>query len=115
MHIDYIEIEPNVPLVRRAGDNDYLDADTPDADFTISDHTPATGQWITLTDASTGLGDNWEWTLDPAPAINPIGAYYTDGPHKVRYWTRGRKHIKLRFGGSGHGYDTHHQDPQVGG
>jgi len=106
IHLDYIEQDPNVPLVRRSGDNDYLDTNTPDANFTISDDTPATGQWITVTDTSTGTFDDWEWTLTPHPASNPIGVFNTQGPHKLRYANPGPKWVKLRVGGAGQGYDT---------
>lgn len=108
VHLDYIEIDPNVPLVRRSGDNDYLDTNAPDANFAISDDTPAAGTWITLTDTSTGAGNNdWEWVFTPHPASNPIGVFHTQGsPHKVRYSNPGKKWIKLRVGSKDHGYDT---------
>lgn len=107
VELDYIEVDPNVPLVSRSGDNDYLDTNAPDANFTISDDTPAANTWVTLTDTSTGAGnDDWEWTLTPHPASNPIGVFHTRGPHKVRYPNTGKKWVKLRVGSKDHGYDT---------
>lgn len=110
VHLDYIEIDGSTPLVRRSGDNDYLDTDAPDANFTISDSTPHAGEWITLTDTSTGAGNNdWEWTFTPHPASNPIGVFHTSGGsggHKVRYTSTGSKWVKLRVGSKDHGYDT---------
>jgi hypothetical protein len=114
VHLDFLEVDPNVPLVRRSGDNDYLDTGTPDANFTISDDTPAAGQWITVTDTSTGTGiDDYEWTLTPHPASNPNGVFHTEGPHKLRYSSPGRRWIKLRVGSKDHGYDTITKTVQV--
>jgi len=112
IHIDYVEIEPG-PLVARSGDNDSLVSE-PIADFTISDTTPAVGQWVTLTDTSTGLGDDWDWTIGGGnEGANWVGKFYTQGPHKVRWTSRGQKGIKLRFGGSGAGYHSRTQTVQV--
>lgn len=114
VHLDYLEIDPNVPLVRRSGDNDYLDTNAPDANFTISDDTPNAGDWVTITDTSTGAGnDDWEWTFTPHPASNPIGVFHTRGPHKVRYTNPGKKWIKLRVGSKDNGYDTITKTVQV--
>lgn len=112
VHIDYVEIEPG-PLIARSGDNDSL-ASEPQANFTISDATPAVGQWVTVTDTSTGLGDDWDWTIGGGQeGANWVGKFYTRGPHKVRWNSRGQKGIKLRFGGSGAGYHTRVKTVQV--
>jgi len=114
IHIDYIEVEPG-PLIHRSGDNDSLVSE-PQADFTISDTTPGVGQWVTLTDASTGLGDDWEWTIGGGQeGTNWVGKFYTQGPHKVRWNQRGAKGIKLRFGGSGAGYHSRIKQVEVHG
>lgn len=105
VHIDYIEVEPG-PLIARSGDNDSLVSE-PQADFTFSDSSPGVGQWITLTDASTGLGDDWEWTIGGGrQGDNWVGKFYTQGPHKIRWTSRGPHGVKLRFGGSGAGYHS---------
>lgn len=113
IHIDFVEVEPG-PLVARTGDNDTL-VDEPQANFSISDTTPNVGQWVTLTDTSTGLGDDWEWSVGGGnQGANWVGKFYTAGPHKVRWNSRGRKGIKLRFGGSGAGYHTRTKTVEVG-
>lgn len=104
IRIDYVEADPSAPLVQRTGDNDSL-VSPPLAQFTISDTTPAVDQWVTLTDTSTGTGDDWEWTVDNV-RDNKVGKFYTQGPHKVRFTTRGPNIVKLRFGGSGAGYNS---------
>lgn len=104
VHIDYIEDDPSTPLVQRIGDNEDLTV-APTADFSISDATPAVGQTITLTDTSTGQGDDWDWTLPKGTQIK-IGKVYRRGPLKVAWRSRGKKYVKLRFGGSGQGYHT---------
>lgn len=104
--INYVEIDHSAPLIARIGDNDAL-TDPPNATFTISDTTPAVGQWVTLTDTSTGQGDTWEWTIERGQETdNKVGKWYTPGPHKVRWGRRGKKTVKLRFGGSGEGFNT---------
>jgi hypothetical protein len=104
--INYVEVDHSAPLIRRVGDNDRLTS-PPEAHFTISDTSPARNQWITLTDTSTGQGDTWEWTIERGTETdNKVGKFYTHGPHKVRWGRRGRKTIKLRFGGSGEGFHT---------
>jgi hypothetical protein len=100
--IDYVEADPTTPLVQRSGDLDTL-ASAPQAQFTISDTTPAVGQWITLTNTSTGTGDDWEWVVDNAQD-NRVGRFYTVGPHQVRFNGPGRKSVKLRFGSATAGY-----------
>lgn len=105
VHIDFVEVDHSAPLIRRVGDNDLLTV-PPEANFSISDLTPARNQWVTLTDTSTGQGDTWDWTVGHATLDNRVGKFYTDGPHKVRWPHRGRKAIKLRFGGSGEGFHT---------
>jgi hypothetical protein len=113
IHIDYVEIDPTAPLIRRIGDNDAL-TNPPEANFTISDTTPGRHQWVTLTDTSTGQGDTWEWTVGHATfSSNWIGKFYTPGPHRVFWPHRGRKYIKLRFGGSGEGFHTRVKTVQV--
>lgn len=102
--IDYVEADPSAPLVARTGDNDSLTA-APAADFTLSDTTPAVGQWITLADTSTGSGDDWEWTVDNS-TDNRVGKWYTRGPHQVRFSARGEKTVKLRFGSKPAGYSS---------
>lgn len=103
--IDYVEADPTTPLIARAGDNDDLAGSWPVAEFTISDDTPVTGQWVTLTSTSTGTGDDWEWTVDNA-ADNRVGKFYTAGPHKVRFGGPGKKTVTLRYGGAGQGYNS---------
>jgi hypothetical protein len=103
--IDYVEADPSAPLIARAGDNDSLAGTTPVANFSISDTTPAAGDWVTLTDTSTGTGDDWEWTVDNA-ADNRVGKFYTQGPHQARFFGPGEKTVKLRFGGAGEGYNS---------
>lgn len=105
VHIDFVEIDHSAPLIRRVGDNDLL-TDPPEANFTFSDTTPVRNQWVTLTDTSTGQGDTWDWTVGHATLDNRVGKFYTHGPHKVRWPHRGRKAVKLRFGGSGEGFHT---------
>jgi hypothetical protein len=99
--IDYVEADPSAPLVARSGDNDSLTS-PPNAAFTVS--SPDVNGWRTLTDTSTGAGDDWEWTVDNTS--NKVGKFYTQGPHKVRFLTPGPHTVKLRFGGSGAGYNT---------
>lgn len=112
VHIDYVEVEPG-PLIARSGDNDSLISE-PQANFTISDTTPARGDWVTLTDTSTGLGDDWDWTVAGGnQGANWVGKFYRQGPHKVKWTTRGQKTIKLRFGGSGAGYHSRVKTVQV--
>lgn len=106
VHIDFVEISPTQQvLVPRSGDNDSM-ASEPNANFSITPSNPTRGQWITLADTSTGLGDDWDWSFDPAPVDNRVAKAYSQGSHKVRYNTPGKKKIKLRFGGSGQGYDS---------
>jgi hypothetical protein len=113
VHIDYVEVDNSAPLLRRIGDNDDL-TDPPEAHFTISDTSPAVGQWVTLTDTSTGQGDTWEWVLERGQETdNKVGRFHTPGPHKVRWHIRGTKTIRLRFGGSGEGYHTRTRTVQV--
>lgn len=102
--IDYVEVDGTAPLIARTGDNDDLTT-APEANFTFSDTTPAVGQWIQLTNTSTGAGDDWEWTVE-ATMDNLVGKFYTNGPHMVRFRRRGTVHVKLRFGGSGAGWHT---------
>jgi hypothetical protein len=112
VHIDYVEVDPSTPLVARSGDNDDL-VSAPEADFSISDATPAVDQWVTLTDTSTGAGDSWEWTVDNSQD-NQVGKFYTEGPHVTRFSNRGTKTVKLRFGGSGAGFHTRTKTIEVG-
>jgi hypothetical protein len=105
IRIDYIEIDPNnPPLVARSGDNDSM-VTPPIAQFSISDDTPARGAWVTLTNTSTGLWDEAEWTVQ-GPMDNRVGKSFETGPLKVRWSTPGVKQIKLRVYGSGAGAHT---------
>jgi len=111
--IDYVEADPSAPLIARTGDNDTLAGTAPVANFSISDTTPAVNAWVTLTDTSTGSGSDWEWTVDNA-VENQVGKFYTQGPHKVRFGGAGEKTVKLRYGGSGQGYNSRYKTIQVG-
>lgn len=102
--IDYVEADPSAPLIARSGDNDDLTA-APVAQFTLSTTTPTVGQWVTLTDTSTGSGDDWEWTVDNT-ASNKVGKFYTRGPHQIAFASRGAKTVKLRFGSHTAGYNS---------
>jgi hypothetical protein len=103
--INYVEADPTTPLIQRSGDDDVLPGDLPAAAFTMSDTTPAVGDWVTLTDTSTGSGDDWEWTVDNSQD-NHVGKFYTQGPHQVRFSARGQKSVKLRFGSHTAGYSA---------
>jgi hypothetical protein len=111
VHIDYVEIDPSAPLIARSGDNDTL-VNEPQAQFVVSNLKPNPGEWITLTDASTGLGDTWEWTVE-GTVDNKVGKFYGKGPYRVRF-TKGTHGIKLRFGGSGQGFHTRTRQVTVG-
>lgn len=102
--IDYVEIDPTAPLVKRSGDNDNL-VNHPNAHVNISDHSPRRGQRVTLTDASTGQYDSWEWTISKGSG-NKVGKFYGPGPYHVRWHSGGVKTIKLRVSGSGAGADV---------
>jgi len=111
--INYVEVDNSLPLVRRIGDNDDL-VNPPEAAFTFSDASPARHQWISLTDTSTGQGDTWEWTIERGyETDNKIAKFYGPGPHRVRWAIRGKKTVKLRFGGSGAGFHTRTKTLQV--
>lgn len=97
IRIDYVEVDGTTPLVHRIGDNDDL-VTAPRANFSISDTTPARNQWITLTDVSTGQYDHWDWSF-PKGTSNVLGKRYSQGPHKVRWSSTGKKAIKLRVYG----------------
>jgi hypothetical protein len=104
VHIDYVEVDPSAPLIARVGDNDSL-TNPPNANFTISG--PAAGGWYTLTDTSTGSGNDWEWVIERGQETdNKVGRFHTRGPHKVRWQAKGQKLVKLRFGGAGEGYNS---------
>lgn len=107
--VDFVEIDPTAPLVRRSGDNDTLTT-KPKAQFTISDTTPRRDQWITLTDTSTGQFDSWDWTIERG-SNNRVSKFYTPGPHKIRFSKRGDRSIKLRVYGSQQG--AHSRTKQV--
>jgi hypothetical protein len=115
IHIDYVEADPTEPLISRSGDNDSLISE-PHADFTVTPAHPALGQWATLTSTSTGSGDTFEWTIDPAGESNAKGGkFFTQGPHQVRWsGSRGAKTVKLRFGSSVAGFNTRVKTVQVG-
>lgn len=114
LHVDYVEIDPSAPIYQRAGDNDAL-VNKPVAQFTISKTKPKVNEWVTLTDTSTGQGDTWDWTIERGNETdNKVGKFYTKGPHKVRWGARGKKTVKLRFGGSAGGYHTRSKVITVG-
>ena len=99
IHVDFIETDPSVPLIRRIGDNDTL-VSAPTSKFAISDTTPARRQWVTLSDAGTGQYDTWDWSIgDAAHSSNKVGHFYTRGPHKVYWALRGKKNVKLKVSG----------------
>lgn len=95
--IDYVEVDPTAPLLQRTGDNDTL-TQKPVANFTISNANPKSGDWITLTDTSTGQFTGWDWTIDRG-SNNKVAKFYTQGPHPVRFTQRGKKTVKLRVYG----------------
>lgn len=97
-HIDFVEVDDTAPHIKRVGDPDNW-TDEPTANFTISDTTPARNQWITLTDNSDGLIEEWDWTLHGRTHDNRIGKFGGQGPHKLRYPNKGIKQIKLRING----------------
>lgn len=101
VHLDFVEVDPTEPLVARSGDNDTL-VNAPQANFSISDHSPRRDQWITLTDTSTGQYDSWDWSIERGSNNRP-SKYFTQGPHRIRWSSRGEKTIKLRVYGSGAG------------
>lgn len=107
IHIDFLEINPGTALSHRTGDDDAL-VNEPNAHFSISDTTPRVGQWITLdASSSTGQFDSWDWTIERGRETdNKVGKFYSEGPHKIRFGSRGRKTIKLRIYGSGAGANT---------
>jgi hypothetical protein len=97
-HIDFIETDATSAKIRRSGDHDDITSE-PVANFTISDPAPSRGQWVTLTDTSTGLMDEWDWSLSHKTMDNKIGKFHTQGPHKIRFGDRGKKLVKLRVNG----------------
>lgn len=111
--IDYVEADPSAGLVQRTGDNDVLPADMPLANFVVSPANPGVNDWVTLTDISAGSGDTWEWTVDNTKD-NQVGKFYTQGPHKIRFGSRGEKSVKLRFGSKAAGYNARVKTIQVG-
>lgn len=98
VRIDYVEVNPAAALVRRVGDNDDS-ISRPDAHLSISDTTPARGQYVTLTDTSTGQYDSWDWTIYGS-SNNVLGKHYGPGPYKARWASRGKKKVKLRVYGA---------------
>jgi len=99
VRIDYVEIAAAGSIPKRVGDNDnYINH--PKANFTISDSTPQVGQWVTVTDTSTGQYDSWDWTISPKGSTT-TGKLYTKGPHKFRWGGTGGTHtVKLRVYGA---------------
>jgi hypothetical protein len=106
VHIAYIEIDGTAPLIARSGDNDSQ-LTAPVSNFTVSDSTPARSQWVTLASTSTGVFDQYEWTIERGlETDNLVGKFYTAGPHKVRWGRAGRKTVKLRVSGKFSGAHT---------
>ena len=104
VRIDFVEIDPTSPLLRRTGDNDDAIA-LPKASFSMSDTTPARNQWITLTDTSTGQYDQWEWIIPGAGLPNVSGGAGTarssaQGPHQVYWVAKGTYEVSLRVYGT---------------
>jgi hypothetical protein len=110
--IDFVEVDPTSPLLRRTGDNDDAIA-VPKANFTLSDTTPARNQWITLTDTSTGQYDQWDWNVPGNTAIyatgyafpiiggtGPGARFQTKGPHQVIWAQAGTYEVSLRVYGT---------------
>ena len=100
VRVDYVEIDSTAPISKRTGDNDdYINH--PAAAFTISDATPAVGQWVTLTDTSTGQYDSWDWSVRGTEAtVTAQGKYFTKGPHRVRWMKKGSYTVSLRVYGA---------------
>jgi hypothetical protein len=99
LRIDFVEIDPTAALSHRVGDNDDL-VNAPKADFTVSTLTPAIGQWVTLTDTSTGQFDSWQWTVPGNSALYALNTFNTKGPHKVMWNKPGSYAVKLWVGGA---------------
>jgi hypothetical protein len=108
LHIDFVEIDPTAPLLKRnANGNDSYVAH-PVANFSISDSTPAVGQLVTLTDTSTGQYDQWHWYAPKSRGYYALGGsaaaaaapqqFYTRGPHGVYYAAPGTYEVKLWIG-----------------
>jgi hypothetical protein len=100
VRVDYVEIDSTAPISKRTGDNDDA-INPPKANFTISDSTPAVGQWVTLTDTSTGQYDSWDWSVRGTEAtVSAQGKYFVKGPHRVRWMKKGSYTVALRVYGA---------------
>lgn len=103
VHVDFLSVEPGA-LIARVGDNDDL-VNEPVASFSVSDDTPARGDYVTLTDTSSGQYDEWNWSFGQGSSIK-AGEAFGPGPHKVRWSGTGKKSVRLRISGSGAGADS---------
>jgi hypothetical protein len=101
VRLDFVEVDPTSAMIERPGDRDNL-VNAPVANFTISDATPATGQWVTLTDTSTGQFDTWDWSIEGSEAMYWAfeGKFWTQGPHRVRWLKKGTFDVKLHVYGT---------------
>lgn len=98
VHVDFVEVSRTTAASLRSGDNDDL-VTVPHASFTVSDTTPGVGQWITLTNTSTGQWDTVEWSWSSGSS-NRLSHSRALGPIKVKWAGTGRKTVKLRVWGS---------------
>lgn len=77
--------------------NNYIQVNEANADFTASPTTVVVGYSTTFTDASTCSVNSWSWNF--GSGANPATAS-TQGPHTVTYTTTGQKTISLTVNGN---------------
>jgi hypothetical protein len=95
--IDYVEVDPTLPSDLRSGDNDDL-TNAPNANFTVGPGNLHSGDWVTLTDTSTGQYDSWEWSW--SRTNGPADHSRVQAPPKFRWFDKGPKTVRLRVYGS---------------
>lgn len=94
VHIDYLSVDPSMPLLTRDGDNDDL-LNAPKANFTISDKTPKRGQKVTIQSTSTGNFTNYDWSIGRGSS-NKVSKFYGPGPYTISWDSTGDRYVKLR-------------------
>ncbi len=77
--------------------NNYIQVNEANADFTANPTTVVVGYSTTFTDASTCAVNSWSW--DFGSGASPATAS-TQGPHIVTYTTTGQKNISLTVNGN---------------
>lgn len=77
--------------------NNYIQVNTANADFTANPTTVVVGYSTTFTDASTCSVSSWSW--DFGSGASPATAT-TQGPHTVTYTTTGQKTVSLTVNGN---------------